>query len=374
MNRRPTTAFIDTAALKYNFNRLKSLAAQSTKIMAVVKANAYGHGDVETAKALIDEGCGFFGVAMPEEGARLRGAGIKGSIVVLGGAFPSQAKMIFDFDLTPVIFDLNSASALNEYALKRGEVKKVHVKIDTGMGRLGLQPGEVKDFFSQFAQFKHLSVEGALSHFSSADKADQAGAAFSRKQLKAFEGAVKDINGSGHDPEFLHICNSAAIVDLKDAHFNMIRPGLMLYGSYPAKRFRDKLKLKPVMQLKTRVLCVKNVPKGFSVSYGRSFITKKPAVIATLPVGYGDGLPRALSNKGEALINGKRAPIAGTVCMDLTMCDVTGIPGVRAGDEAVIIGVQGQDAITVEEVAEKAGTISYEILCGVSARVPRVYA
>ncbi|TAN63702.1 alanine racemase [bacterium] len=372
MNKRPTIAYIDTEALKFNFSQLKSLIPASTGIMSVVKANAYGHGDAETAKILDVAGADFFGVALPEEGVKLRDAGIKKPIVVLGGIFAVQAKPLFDFDLTPVIFDLNTASALNEYASKRGEVKNVHVKIDTGMGRIGLQPDEVTVFFNEFAAFKHLNLEGVLSHFSSADQ-EGAGREFSEKQIIAFNKAVKEIRALGYGPRYLHMANSAAIVELENARFNLVRPGIALYGAYPSTRFESKLALKPVMQIKTRVLCAKSVPKGFAISYGRRFITKKSSIIATLPIGYGDGLPRALSNKGEALINGKRAPIAGTICMDLTMCDVTGIPGVRAGDEAVIIGSQGGNSITVEEVAEKSGTISYEVLCGISRRVPRIY-
>lgn len=371
MERRPTFAVIDTGALRHNYLELRRLASGAAKFMAVVKANAYGHGDVEAARVFEGLGCEYFGVALVEEGERLRRGGIKAPVVVLGGIFPNQMKAVFDHDLTPVVFDLNTASLLNEYAVKYGTVKKAHVKIDTGMGRLGLQPDEADSFFEEMRGFKNLAVEGVLSHFSSVDSVDRG---FSLRQLGLFEKTVARVKALGFSPELIHMGNSAALVDMKEAHFNLIRPGIMLYGSYPAERFRDKVNLKPVMRLTTRILHVKGVGKGFPVGYGGTFVTKRASVIATLPIGYGDGLPRSLTNKGTVLVNGKRAPIAGTVCMDLTMCDVTDVPNVRAGDEAVLIGAQGSETITVEEVASKAGTISYEILCAIGPRVGRVYA
>jgi len=339
-------------------------------MMAVVKANAYGHGAIEVARALESFGCAFFGVAIPEEGKQLRDAGITSPIAVLGGIFPDQAPDIVEHNLTPVVFDMAAARALDEAAGRRGVVLAVHVKLDTGMGRLGILPEEAVPFFSELKGLENLRVEALLSHFAESEAEEKE---FSHRQLSAFLKAAEEIRGLGVNPKLLEMANSAALVDFERSVLGMVRPGIMLYGSYPAPRLRESIKLKPVMQLKTRILLVKSVPAGFTVSYGRRFTTNRPSLIATLPIGYADGLPRKLGNSGEVLIGGYRAKIAGTVCMDLTMVDVTGVPGVKAGDEAVLIGAQGNETITAEEIADKADTISYEIFCRLSARVPRVY-
>lgn len=370
MEKRPTSAVIDTGALKYNYARIKEKLSKDTKIMAVVKANAYGHGDIEVARILEPLGCEYFGVAIPEEGAKLRVGGILKPIVVLGGFYPGQIKEVFDLDLTPVVYDMDAARLLNEYGRKKGLAKKIHVKIDTGMGRLGVLPEQVLSFFEGLKALGSLKVEGLLTHFSESDSEDLS---FSKKQVEGFITAIDIVKRLGFAPELIDMANSAATVGINDSHFNLVRPGIMLYGSYPAAHFRKVIDLKPVMEIKTRILHLKKVPAGFSVSYGRTFVTKKESVIATLPIGYADGLPRRLSGCGEFLIRGKRAPVLGRVCMDLTMCDVTDIEGAQVGDEAVVIGRQGEEIITAEEVAAKAGTISYEIFCNISARVPRIY-
>lgn len=370
MDRRPTAAFIDTGALRHNYSILKKRIPEGARIMAVVKANAYGHGDIEVARVLEDIGCSHFGVAILEEGDRLRRSGVKGSILVLGGIYPGQVTDIFDLDLTPVVFDIESARMIDAAAASKGTVKKIHVKIDTGMGRLGVPSNEAVPFFEDLKGLRHIKVEGVLSHFSESESEDRA---FTQRQLKEFLDVVESIKGLGFSPEVVGIANSAAALDHPASHLGMVRPGLMLYGSYPSPRLRGSIDLKPVLELKTRILSLKRVPAGYPVSYGRTFVTKRESLIATLPIGYADGLPRRLSGTGEALVGGFRAPLAGRVCMDLVMCDVTGVPGVKTGDEAVFIGAQGHERITVEEVAEKAGTISYEVLCNISGRVPRVY-
>lgn len=370
LSARPTAAIIDTAALKYNYRQLRSNATQATKIMAIVKANAYGHGDLEAAKVFESLGCEFFGVAIAEEGAKLRVGGIISPIVILGGIYPGQVKDIFDLDLTPVVFDLNTARLINEYAKKINAVKKVHIKIDTGMGRIGLLPHQVVPFFQEFRSLTNLQAEAVLSHFVESESEDRE---YSKKQVELFLQVVEAIKNLGFAPEFIDMANSAAAVDFEAAHFNIIRPGIMLYGSYPAQHLRDKIKLKPVMSLKTEIMHIKNVPAGFSISYGRTFVTTKESVIATLPIGYADGIPRRLSGKGEVLVRGMRAPMVGRVCMDLMMCDVTDIKDASIGDEVVIIGAQGKEEITAEEIAAKTDTISYEIFCNISARVPRIY-
>src|SRR3990170_2987380 len=370
LHKRPTAAYIDLKALEHNYLELRRRVTPAARMMAVVKANAYGHGAIEAARTLESLGGAYFGVAIQEEGAALREAGITSPIAVLGGSFPDQAPDMVEYGLTPVVFDMDSARALDEAAKKRGAVLPIHVKIDTGMGRLGILPEEAVPFFSELKGLENLRVEALLSHFAESEAEEKE---FSHRQLSAFLKAAEEIRGLGVNPKLLEMANSAALVDFERSALGMVRPGIMLYGSYPAPRLRESIKLKPVMQLKTRILLVKSVPAGFTVSYGRRFTTNRPSLIATLPIGYADGLPRKLGNSGEVLIGGYRAKIAGTVCMDLTMVDVTGVPGVKAGDEAVLIGTQGNETITAEEIADKADTISYEIFCRLSARVPRVY-
>lgn len=370
MTRRPTSAVINTESLRHNYRQIRDRISGTTKIMAVVKANAYGHGDVEVARVLESIGCEFFGVAIPEEGAKLRANGIIKPIVVLGGLYRGQVEDIFKLELTPVVFDMETARLIDAQASLSGRPKKIHVKIDTGMSRLGVLSGDALEFFRELKALKNLSVEGILSHFVESESEDRS---YTREQLRRFVSTVEAVKGLGFSPELIDMANSAAAADFPEAHLNLVRPGLMLYGSYPAAGLREKIKLRPVMELKTEVMLLKKIPAGSTVSYGRTFTAGRETVIATLPIGYADGLPRRLSGAGEVLIRGKRAPIAGRVCMDLTMCDATGIESVKAGDEAVIIGSRGDETITAEEVAERAGTISYEVFCNISSRVPRVY-
>ncbi len=371
LEKRPTSAAIDLGALKDNYLRVKERVGGRASVLAVVKANAYGHGDLETAHVLVGLGCELLGVAIPEEGAKLRHGGIKSPIIVLGGIFPNQADDIVELGLTPVIFDASTAGILNSAAQRRGAVQEVHVKIDTGMGRLGLRAEEAGPFFSKLKGLSNLKLSGLHSHFAESEREDKG---FSRTQIAAFQSAVSLARQAGFEPKYVGISNSADIIEpVNGTEFSMVRPGLMLYGSYPDERLRGKIELKPVLSLSTRVLHLKAIQAGESVSYGRRFVARRPSLIATLPIGYADGLPRSLGNNAEVLIRGKRAPIAGTVCMDLIMADVTDVPGVQKNDEAVIIGSQGSETITAEEVAARAGTISYEIFCRISQRVPRVY-
>ncbi len=370
LERRPTLVIIDRAAIKSNYFELKKIIAKDVDILAVVKANAYGHGAVEVAKTLEHAGCNFFGVALCEEGIELREAGVKSAVIILGGIYPNQIRDVIEYDLTPVIFDIEMARIIDSLAGKTGKRIKVHIKIDTGMGRLGLLPYQATQFFKSLKGLTNLNVEGILSHFAEADEEDKE---FSIEQLNVFLKIINVVKDIGFKPGLIHIANSAAIVEHADSHFNLVRPGIMLYGAYPTGHMIEKIDLKPAMRLVTQIVHIKQAPKGFSVSYGRKYITKKDSIIAAIPIGYGDGYPRSLSNKGEVLIRGQRAKVAGAICMDITMLDVTHIKGVEQGDEAVLIGKQGDDNITVDELAEKAGTISYEILCGITNRVPRVY-
>ncbi|MBI3752988.1 MAG: alanine racemase [Deltaproteobacteria bacterium] len=370
MERRPTLAIIDRAAIKSNYILLKKKTAKDVDILAVVKANAYGHGAVEIAKTLEQAGCSFFGVALCEEGVELRESGIKSPIIILGGIYANQIRDVIEYDLTPVIFDIETARILDSLSAKTGKRINVHVKVDTGMGRLGLLPYQVIPFFKTLKGLANLEVEGILSHFAEADEEDKE---FSKEQLNIFFKVITVIQELGFQPRLFHIANSAAVVEHVNSHFNLVRPGIMLYGAYPAKHMVGSIELKPAMRLVSQIISLKKVPKGYSISYGRTYVTEKESIIAAVPIGYGDGYPRSLSNKGEALIRGQKARVAGVVCMDITMLDVTRIKGVSAGDEVVLIGKQGGDEITVDELAEKAGAIPYEILCGISGRVPRIY-
>ncbi len=369
MKGRPTVALVNREALRHNYVRIKEKLSPSTAIMAVVKADAYGHGDAMVATVLEEEGCRLFGVATVDEAVGLREGGIKGDIVVFGGIYPSDIDDLIEFGLTPVIFDMDTALLLNKRAEKRGIKKGVHVKIDSGMGRLGLFVDQVVSFFREFKNLTSLSVEGILSQFSEVDDPERS---YSKKQLATFLKAVSIVQGMGYTPSHIHMANSAAIVDFVESHFNLVRPGIMLYGVYPSMRLKDKIALRPVMELKSQILQVKRVPPGFPVSYGRSFVTTRESLIATIPMGYGDGLPYGLSGKGEVLIRGRRVPIIGKVCMDLTMVDATAVEGVEPGEEVVLMGSQKGESITAEEIAQKSGTIPYEVLCNISHRVPRL--
>jgi alanine racemase len=290
--------------------------------------------------------------------------------VVLSSVTPSQVKDLFEFDLTPAVVDIDSARLINDLAVTTGAPKEIHLEIDTGMGRLGIRPDGLTPLLEALKGFKGLKLAGVYSHFAEMDAEDQA---FSILQLKRFTGAVEAVKSSGFKPRYVHMANSAAVVGSVESHFNLVRPGIMLYGSYPASHFTSKIELKPVMRIETRVLSLKTLPPSSPISYSRTFITSRETLIAVLPIGYGDGLPRSLSGKGEALVRGIKVPMVGLVCMDFVMCDVTDVEGVSVGDPVVILGSQGAETITVEEMAARAGTISYEIFCNITARVPRIY-
>jgi len=370
---RPTVVEIDLNALKHNYLQVKRLAGKAVKILAIVKADAYGHGAIAISQELERLKVDFFGVALLEEAIELRKARIKTPIVVLGGIYSGQAEKIIEYRLTPAIFDLSLARELNQAASKQKRKAKVHVKIDTGMGRLGILPDESYHFFTQLKKLSHLEVEGIISHLAVASQENDEETEFTREQFTFFHRVIDCCHQLQFDPPYLHLANSGAIIRGNLDKFTLTRPGIMLYGSYPAQTLKKMVRLKPVMNLKSKILQMKRLPKGHNVSYGMTFICPKETLVAIVPIGYADGYNRLLSNCGEVLIRGKRAPVIGVVCMDLTMVDVTDIHGVKAGDEVVLIGKQGKHCITVEEVAEKIGTISYEVMCRIGQRVPRIY-
>ena len=367
---RPTACYVDLDALRWNFRQVREKIGPGVRVLSVVKADAYGHGAREVARALAAAGWESFGVATLEEGVELRAAGIRSPILVLAGVYPEQLGEFIQHRLTPAICETEAFKQLEKEARRRGVTLNFHLKVDTGMGRIGLPSAEVERWLPEMGQIESLKLEGLFSHFSHAESVE---GSYTQSQLKAFQLVLKRLRSAGYNPPWVHLANSAAVITLPSAHFTMVRPGLMLYGAYPSPVMASQVALKPVLSWRTRVLQLKRVPEGSSISYGQIFVTQRESSIATLPVGYADGYPRLLSNRGEVLIRGQRAPVAGRICMDLTMVDVTDIRGVEQGDEVVLLGAQGKAAISADEMARWAETISYEIFTSISDRVPRIH-
>ncbi len=366
---RPTMAMIDLSALERTYREVVR-RAEGRKILAVVKAQAYGHGAVAISRHLLRLGADMLGVALVEEGKELRTAGIEAPVLLMGSLFPDQAETAVLLRLTPVVYTISLARALSEAAQKLKTAVPVHVKIDTGMGRIGIAVEHAFAFIRALHRLPGIEVQGLMTHFADADLRDKQ---FASRQMELFERLVRDLDASGISLPLRHAANSAAVLDFHRALFTMVRPGLMLYGYSPLESETGRRGLEPVMSLVTRIAYLKQVASGVPISYGRTFVTKRESLIATLPIGYADGYNRSLSNCGEALVRGMRAPVVGRVCMDMCMIDVTGIAGVREGDEVVLMGKQGTERISASDIAEKIGTIPYEVLCGISSRVPRIY-
>jgi alanine racemase len=311
----------------------------------------------------------MLGVALVEEGRELREAGIHAPVLIMGAVFPGQADEVVRLGLTPAVASLAVARALSQAAQRRQAPVAVHIKIDTGMGRIGLSPEAAPDLIAEVMELEGVRVEGLMTHFADADLRDKQ---FASVQMDRFEDLITSLEKRGMSVPVRHAANSAAVLDYRRALFTMVRPGVMLYGYNPLEGGAGA-DLRPVLSLVTRIAFLKRTPAGVPISYGRTFITGRESLIATIPIGYADGYSRGLSNRGEAIVRGKRVPVAGRVCMDMTMLDVTDVPGVAEGDEVVLIGSQGAERITADDVAAKTGTISYEVLCGISGRVPRVY-
>ena len=374
MDSRPTFAEIDLAALRHNFQQVKKAVAPGCGILAVVKADAYGHGFMDIATELEKLDVTAFGVAFLAEGIQLRKSGIDRPVLILGGIYPGQEKKCIGFNLSTAIFSPEQARLLNYVAGKLYRKAKVHVKVDTGMGRLGISHAEAGAFFQKLKGMKHLELEGIISHFASADELDDDGRSFTVRQAELFSRVVAEAQGAGFSPRYVHIANSAAAFNLNLPFCNMVRPGITLYGALPSNDFEGRMDLQPVMQLKSRVAMLKWVEPGVSISYARRYVSGGKTLVASVPVGYADGYSRTLTNQGEVIIRGKRARVAGTVCMDWIMLDVTHIEGVSVGDEVLLLGCdRGGNCIHAEELAAWAGTIPYEIFCGISKRVPRIY-
>jgi len=370
---RPTVAEISLDNLAFNFHSVREFVGEAVQFMAVVKADAYGHGADQCAARLESEGADWFAVATLEEGAELREARIAKPILVLGGFWPGQETALLNFDLTPIIFRLDQARSIAEVAGRQGATAKVHVKIDTGMGRVGVPLDDVSAFAVELSAIENLEVEGLMTHFAVADDLDATD--FTNHQITAFETAVEMFLAHGHRPKYIDMANSPGAVVHPLSRAKMVRIGGLLYGLggdvLPGGVPHPDLK--PVMSIRSKIAQVKILKAGDTVGYGRTWVAKRDSVVATVPIGYHDGLPRSLSNKGHFLIKETRAPIIGRVSMDWTTVDVTGIPNAAVGDDVTIIGAEGEETIHAEDIATIADTISYEITCGISPRIPRQY-
>jgi alanine racemase len=373
--RRPTWAEIDLDHLAANFNRVRQRVSPVARVMAVIKANAYGHGAVPCARRLASEGADWFGVALPEEGVELRSAGVTQPVLCLGGFWPGQAATCIQHNLTPVVYHLDMIAALNQAAANAGVVADVHLKVDTGMGRLGVRFDQLSEFVNTLAQFRNVRIDGIMSHLAAAD--DATCQPLTHDQIQRFEDAVVVFRDHGYRPTHLHLANSAGIFGHRESWGNMVRPGGVLYGLW-----RDVLStsedpgLLPVMSLHSRISLLKWVPPGETIGYGCTFEASRRSLIATLPVGYHDGYMRGLSNRAHVIVRGVYVPVVGRISMDLTLIDVTNVAGVELYDQVTLLGWNRQQPelnIHAEDLARIAGTLSYEVTCGVSERVPRVY-
>jgi alanine racemase len=367
---RPTWAEINLDNLAHNFKAMRRHVASGVATMCVVKSDAYGHGAVECAKRLAAEGAEWFGVALPEEAAALRSeAQIAAPILALGGFWRGQEALLLKERITPVVYTVEMAESFDRAAQERNEIADVHVKIDTGMGRLGVRFDAINDYAERLKACKHLRVDGLMTHFAAAD--DAAENDFTDEQIRRFEAAREIFLAKGFRPVWFDLANSPAALAHEKSWKNLVRVGGALYGIgkdiFPASKTVEDLK--PVMRLRSEITLLKKVPAGETLGYARSFTTARDSLIATVPIGYNDGVPRALSNKGAVVVKNVKAPIVGRISMDLIVVDATDAPDVAVADEVEIIGA----AMTVEEIAALADTISYEITCGISNRVPRVF-
>jgi alanine racemase len=370
---RPTWAEISLPALKHNYLTIRNHLSAPAQLMAVVKGNAYGHGAVECARALEEVDADWFGVAMVEEGIELRRAGITRPIFCLSGFWRGQADDLIARDLTTAVYRLDQVEELNARAGALGRVVNFHLKVDTGMGRLGVRLDDLAEFARSIARLPSVKLDGVMTHFAAADSA---ATDYTERQIARYEEAVEILCDLGFAPSWRHLANSAGIHAYPQSHGNLARVGGAMYGL-----MRDALSpnlepfdARPVMSLHSRVVMLKTTPAGTPIGYGLSFTTARESRIATLPIGYADGLRRSHSNNGQVLLRGHFAPIVGRVSMDLTIIDVTDVPAAEVGDEAILIGERGGLRIFAEDLAEQIGAISYEIVTGISARVPRVYA
>ena len=367
----PNTLTVDLGSLIYNLERLRDCTGKDIKIMGIVKSDAYGHGLVPVSKTLEKHGVYCLGVSFIEEAVELRKAGIQIPIVILCGIETDEdAEAVVENGLTPVIFDLVSAERLDKISSQKRKTTRIHVKIDTGMGRLGINLNDTVSFLNEVKKFPSLETEALMSHLSSADEVDTA---FTKAQIQGFKNAVDEARHIGLDLRLNHLANSAGTAAYRDSHFDMVRPGIMLYGGLPSPGFKTGVTLRQVMGLKGRILQIRDFEDNTPVSYGRTYYTEGKKKIAIVSAGYADGIPRCLSNRGRVLVEGRLTDIVGNVCMNMLACDITGIDDVSTGDECVLLGSQGQNKITGDDIAGLCNTISYEVFLSMGRSLKREY-
>jgi alanine racemase len=366
---RDTRAVIDLSAVARSIRGIRGLVGDRVRIMAVVKADGYGHGAVQVARTAISAGATHLGVAYAQEAVEICRAGLSAPILILGAAPPESIETVLKYGLAQSVCDTESPKALSA-ASPVERPARVHVKVDTGMGRIGVTPAETPDYIAFLRRLPNLVIEGIFTHFPKSDEADPA---FTNRQIEQFTGLLKELSARGINIPIRHMANSGGVLAFPASYLDMVRPGIMIYGLYPSREVRRSIPLTPAMSLVTRIRFLKRVPGGTPISYGGTFVTSAETDVATLPIGYADGYRRLLSNNYEVLVRGKRAPVIGRVCMDMTMVDVTHIKEAAVGDEVVLMGRQGTAEISTDEMAEKLSTINYEITCLVGRRVPRVY-
>jgi alanine racemase len=364
---RATRAEIDLSAVQYNIKQIARKVGR-TRVLGVMKANAYGHGIVQTSKAVLEAGASYIGVALAEEGIELRHH-TSTPILVFSPPFEESLESYVRFDLDATIASIEAAHALNSVARTAGKKAKVQIKIDTGMGRIGFFPEVALDAIRAIANLDSLSIVGVYSHFATSDESNKE---FARRQLSTFKNVAAAVRELGIDCLF-HVANSGAVLDMPDSYFDMVRPGIMTYGYYPSAETTESVNIKPSLSLKSNVVQVKNFKSGMSISYGRKYFTRGASRVAVVPIGYGDGFTRLLTGKAAVLIRGREYPVAGTITMDHLMVDLGNDFEVQPGEEVTLIGKSGDHAITAWDIASKLGTIPYEVLCMINNRVPRLY-
>lgn len=369
MTTHPTHAVVDLAALRHNLGVVRNLVGSPVRIMAVVKSNGYGHGVGHVAREAVAWGVDCLAVARVDEGLELRRLGIEAPILVFEVVHESQLEEAVESDLDLMVTSRHGARAISETSGRIRRNTAIHLKIDTGMGRFGFPVERAAEKIEQLFRLKHIRVASVWSHFSNAESDDPH---FARDQLTAFNNVLAELDGRKVEVPIRHMANSAAILNFPEAHLDMVRPGIMLYGHMAAVSLESKLTLQPVISILSRISFLKSVPEGTAISYGGTFVTPRATTIATIPIGYADGIPRLLGNKGHVLIRGSRYPMVGTVTMDHIMVDVGPETEVSENDPVTIIGMEGGDRISCRDIAELRGTIPYEVMCGISARVPRV--
>jgi len=368
----PTWIEVNLDAIAQNVRNIKKLIGEKTELMAVVKGNAYGHDVLEVVPVVLNNGATRLAVARLEEGIFLRKAGITVPILILGLTLKQQAELLVSYSITPTVSEYEMIEELSKFAVKEERTAKVHLKVDTGMGRIGILPDHILDLVKKIKALKNIEIEGIFTHFSVADEKDKA---YTEMQFKKFMDVLTVLENEGIRIPVKHVGNSAALLDLPHMCLDLVRPGISIYGLYPSREVQKTIKLIPAHTFKTRIAFLKELSAGQSISYGRTYTTNKErTVVASLPVGYADGYNRLLSNQGEVLIRGKRFPVIGRVCMDQTLIDVTNLPQAETGEEVVLWGKQEQEEIMVEEIAEKVGTINYEIVhMPDKKRVPKLF-